>query len=67
MISYKIKLIINYQRRWDKKNIFIQKKIKNNYFGEFKSGYCSYSKGILNSASHFIDLFTAFFDNFYIV
>ena len=33
----KIKLIINYQRRWDKKNIFIQKKIKNNYFGEFKS------------------------------
>ena len=59
----KIKLIINYQRRWDKKNIFIQKKIKNNYFGEFKSGYCSYSKGILNSASHFIDLFTSFFDN----
>lgn len=59
----KIKLITNYQRRWDKKNIFIQKKIKNNDFGEFKSGYCSYSKGVLNSASHFIDLFTLFFDN----
>jgi len=59
----KIKLVINYQRRWDKKNIFIQKKIKNNDFGEFRSGYCSYSKGILNSASHFIDIFILFFDN----
>ena len=63
-----IKLITNYQRRWDSKNLVIKTKIvKNSFFGQFRSGYCCYSKGALNTSSHLIDLFLLFFGDLKII
>ena len=52
----KIKLVTNYNRRWDYSTLEIQKKIDKNIFGNFIHGNVVFSKGILNTSSHFIDL-----------
>mgnify|MGYP001417133913 CR=1 FL=1 len=52
----KIKLITNYNRRWDSTTLKIQKKINKKIFGNFIHGNVIFSKGILNTSSHFIDL-----------
>ena len=59
--SKNIRLIVNYTRRWDKNCNNIIRKIKNKEFGDFKAGYCVYNKGIMNTASHFIDIFLDMF------
>jgi len=56
-----IKLYVNYFRRTLPGNLKILSFINSKVFEVPFNGFCIYSKGLFNSASHFIDLFQFFF------
>lgn len=49
-------LAVNYSRRFEPGVIELRRMIKDDEFGELFKGTVWYSKGLLNNASHFIDL-----------
>lgn len=51
----------NYLRRSDSSFQAIRDLIQSNSLGPFSSGVCTYSGGVLNSASHFLDLLRGLF------
>lgn len=59
----KIKLIINYNRRFDNSMVEIKKNIVAKKYGDVSSVSCHYNKGLLNNGSHLIDLLLYFFNN----
>ena len=57
-------LAINFHRRWDETTRKISYNIQKKLYGSLQGGYCIYNKGLLNTASHIIDLFIFFFYKF---
>jgi len=51
-----IGLAVNYVRRWDSAVIKLRQMLRKKYFGRIRAVHCYYTKGLLNNASHFIDL-----------
>lgn len=58
-----ITVYTNYPRRSDSSFQAIRELIQSNSLGPFSSGVCTYSGGVLNSASHFLDLLRGLFGN----
>ena len=58
-----IKLIINYNRRFDTSMIKLKKDIYSKKYGILRSLNCTYNKGLLNNGSHLLDLLIYFFNN----
>ena len=52
----KIRLLVNYTRRWDMTVSRIKKNLHNNNWGRVKVVNCIYNKGLYNNGSHLIDL-----------
>lgn len=52
----KIKILVNYSRRFDETVLKFKKEIKSGVFGKLRSINGVYNKGILNNGSHLLDL-----------
>ncbi|MDB4627877.1 hypothetical protein OAE34_03075 [Akkermansiaceae bacterium] len=61
--TYKSKIIINYIRKFNPFYISLKKCIKKNLYGDLKSIDIKYSKGLDNTAPHFVDLLYYLFGN----
>lgn len=57
----KIKLAVNYTRRWDPMVLRVRERFVQGEWGSIKAVVCYYNKGILNNGSHAIDLLRLFF------
>lgn len=58
-----VRLAVNYPRRWDIAAVKLKRMFLKGYFGSIRSVHCWYTKGLLNSASHAVDLVHYWFGN----
>lgn len=56
-----IRLAVNYFRRFDESIARIGREIRSGRFGALRHGSCLYSGGLLNNASHYVDLILDWF------
>jgi predicted dehydrogenase len=52
----KVKLIVNYSRRFNNEFIKLKRQLVNNYFGKIKCVKMSYSRGLFHNSVHLLDL-----------
>ena len=62
-LKHKIKIFVNYNRRYDPSSLYIKRKINSKFIGNIKKVEIFYKKGILNSCSHYINFIQFLFPN----